>query len=241
MSTDMMPDSFGDYMIEHGVIRDTYPDRPEIWIQTLGSGYVDLTAPTPAQINLRDMAFVLARTPRFGGHTKQGIYSVLQHELEGAKAILRDTGRRDWAAAFLLHDGHEYVMGDKTTPVAQALAEHAVLVTGDLNASRIVSDAIRSLKTVLDAAIYAKACVPWPLDSQTHNIVKLYDLRMCRTERDARLAPPPFAWHESIEECVPVEGCDLYPWSAEVAFALYMNLARGLLPAFCYSVDSPQI
>lgn len=215
------------------------PDiAPTHWVQVLhdkpSRRAFDLMNPDPACIDFDKMALTLSRLPRFGGQTKEGeaIYSVLQHQVEGCYAILRDTGNRKAAAAFLIHDGHEYVIGDQVTPVQRALQAHAILLTGDLHAGEIVRDALASLRSTLDCAIYKTAGLDWPLDPETRRIVKEYDLRMCRTERDARMQPAPFSWHESIEGAEPVKGCNLAETEPDLYVRAFKKLCRDLLPAF---------
>jgi hypothetical protein len=189
------------------------------WVQTVTGGAVDLLDPKPEQIDFETMAIGLAGTPRFGRQTRGGLYSVAQHCLEGALAIERDTGRRDWAAAFLLHDGHEYLIGDISTPVQNALA----IICRDPDALR---DAFRAQKARLDAAIYPAAGIDWPLPPETAAVVHEYDARMCRTERDTRMAPSPYPWHPRIENAEPLTGVDLYPWSEKTVAALYRVALR---------------
>ena len=198
------------------------------WLQTLGGGRLDLINPRPEQINPRHVVKVLARIPRFGGHTEgmtHDIYSVLQHSHEGARAILRDTGRKDAADAFRWHDAHEYALGDWPTPVQDALCAVADEFCDEGGAIRT---AIRSLKSRLDRAIYARVGIPYPLAPDIAKIVHEYDLRMCRTERDARLGTPPCAWADAIEEAKPVRGCDLSPWSPGTVEKLFWNSVDNL-------------
>lgn len=194
------------------------PDTP--WLQVLGGKSFDLTNPTPDQVDFHTIALVLARTPRFSGHTDRGILSVAQHCLEGAHAMQRDGCSRLACAAFLIHDAHEAYMGDIATPVVDALAHIADWSGDDLRAS------VKELKSRLDRAIYTAAGLPYPLSADVAAIVHEYDLRMCRTERDARLAPPSKAWADAIERADPVEGCDLYPWSEGTVRALYAQALR---------------
>lgn len=90
--------------------------------------HVSLLAPDLSRIDMRrDIAAVLARLPRFGGHMgeRRGdgrIWSVGQHCVVGAKALLEETDDPALALAFLLHDAHEAFIGDITTPVSGALA-----------------------------------------------------------------------------------------------------------------------
>lgn len=219
------------------------------WIQTLGSngkgGKFDPTDPKPEDVDFAVIARVLARTPRFGGHTNQGVYSVAQHCVEGARSLLREVNVLDrlqgqergaqqrWAAAtaFLLHDAHEAYIGDIATPVAESLAFLANGVYPHVDGAYIVKFAIHALKGRLDEAIYGAAGVAWPLAPEVASLVKQIDVRMCRTERDARMATPPGEWDEAIEAAEPVPGVDLSMWSEDEAAGAWLDMARELLPS----------
>lgn len=200
---------------------------------------VDLVTPTVAQIDFRAVAAVLARVARFGAHTDE-VLSVAQHCIEGARAIVRDIGNTEAAAAFLIHDAHEYLIGDIPTPVRDGIAAHAVLVSGDIAAGPLVKNAIQSLKSTLDKAIHEAAGVPWPLSRETLSIVKTYDLRMGRTERDARLAPTPCLWDSAWEQAEPVTGCDLSVRGEQYVRGMYWQACTELLPAFAITRCVPR-
>ena len=219
-----------------GKCRDGLPvwhemDRPKPapaspWLQTRhperARRKFDLMNPTAAMVSLTTMAKVLARVARFAGHTEGAeIYSVAQHSVEGCRAILRDGHGQDVASAFLMHDGHEYLMGDWPTPVQQALSKHAELDNGTPAAGECVKRAIKSLKNSLDRPIHEAAGLAWPLPEHVRKIVKEYDLRMGRTERDARMAEPPAAWDDIYSNAEPVKGCDLSPWPAAYAESMF--------------------
>jgi hypothetical protein len=210
------------------------PDLPTgaPWLQTIEGRALDLVNPDPATINFRTIAVTLARVPRFAGQTTKGVLSVAQHCCEGARAIMRDTGRQDAAAAFLLHDAHEAFIGDIPTPVLKAIQAHAVHTTGDLHNADVVKAAVTSLKAVLDTAVYQAAGLSWPLAPEVQEIVKEYDVRMLCTERAQRLVAPPRPWTTVAPH---VEGCDLDTWSEFTAASLYWNACHALLPIF---VDS---
>lgn len=204
------------------------------WLQTIHPDRelrrFDLINPTAAMVHFPSMALVLARIPRFGGHTQGGdIYSVAQHSVEGARALVRD-GHPEAAAALLLHDGHEYVMGDIATPVARALAVHAEYATGDINAGDIVDLAIRRMKSTIDAAIYEAAGMAYPLRPEVRALVKEYDLRMCRTERDVRMAERPMDWGSAWESVEPLPYVNCGLWSAERARSAFHMMCREMLP-----------
>lgn len=213
------------------------------WNQVLhgarGSARWDFLNPSPEAIDWHVVAMMLARIPRFGGHTRFGVYSVAQHLVEGAGAILRDTGRRDWAAAYLLHDVHEYVIGDDVRPKIEALAALASEMTirsghGSYWAIQAVDwlkAAFQELKNRADAVIYPAAGLKWPLSEEGARVVKEYDNRMLRTEADARTGPRVASWALEVESAVPVDGVDTSPWGEDLARALFMAAARELLPA----------
>lgn len=198
----------GGYRLSCGIIvpRESIV-RVKIWIQTLAGGF-DLLEPRAEQVDFESLSVALSRIPRFLGYTVGGPpLSVAQHCVEGARAIERETRRRDAAAAFLLHDAHEAFIGDIPTPVQRALEAY----------SSEVRAAIRALKDRIDAAIYDAAGVEWPLDDETQDIVRTFDLRMCRTERDLFCLPPWQRWEDAIENAVPVDGISREIWSAPVA------------------------
>lgn len=217
------------------------------WIQVLpldGTKRWDFLNPDPSSLDWPTIALVLARTPRFNGHTTQGPYSVAQHLVEGARAILRETARKDWAGAYLLHDAHEFVIGDDVRPKVEALASLASQAArndslDDFYKTRRDSDcaahwlkcAFRELKERADAVIYPAAGLAWPLSSECAEIVRQYDNRMLRTEADARTGPRCQAWGDVVEGAEPVEGADCSPWSADLAASLWLSLAKEILPA----------
>lgn len=195
------------------------------WLQTSSGRPFDLISPSPDDVNFEvDIAESLARLPRFTGHVRSGPYSVAQHCVEGAHAIMRETKRRDIAAAFLLHDAHEAYIGDLATPAAKALAAYGGLIAlnnGGTEAAgrggmRLVEAALKLLKRRLDAAIHEAAGVTYPLPDDVREAVKLYDLRMLATERRQLLARCPKPWDPAVESAEPVrlEGkLTVWPWA----------------------------
>ncbi|KGF71181.1 hypothetical protein LL06_00895 [Hoeflea sp. BAL378] len=81
----------------------------------------DLAAPDPAEIDFYAMANALSKIARFNGSNPGVAYSVAQHSVMGADAILNETGDARLAALFLLHDGEEHLVGDKPTPAQRLL------------------------------------------------------------------------------------------------------------------------
>ena len=197
-------------------------ENGEPWIQTIGGGAVDLVNPQPDAIDFRHIARVLSRVPRYAGHTESGVFSVAQHCEQGARAILRETGNYEHAKAFLLHDAHEAYIGDMSTPAMDALCVIAEEANTDRGAA-IMRAALREQKARLDKAIYTAADMLWPLDEATRKCIREYDVRMCRTERDARMATPPKPWADLIEQAVPVKWADCQEWSAGTIEKLFVH------------------
>jgi len=114
---------------------------------------LDLARPSPAEVDFRDFAGRLSRIARFNGVPQVGAYSVAQHSLHGAQALLAEGAGEMMAALFLLHDAHEALIGDLPTPFQHLL--EAVHGPG-------VRDSIGKIKTAWDEAIYEAAGLPGP-------------------------------------------------------------------------------
>jgi len=168
------------------------------WVQTSTGRAFDLLNPTPEMVDLKvDVPEALARIPRFNGHIMSGPYSVAQHCVIGADAIMARTRDKALAAAFLLHDAHEAYLGDITTPVQEALAMHLDDLRPGVGGAMHMM--MHHAKARIDAAIYAAAGIAWPLPLATRQIIKQTDLTMLRTERDLLLGPSPTPWGPDVE------------------------------------------
>jgi 5'-deoxynucleotidase YfbR-like HD superfamily hydrolase len=119
---------------------------------TVSGSIVDLLAPDWRTITLEDVAVGLARQPRFCGQTWRPL-SIAEHSLT-VKRLLERRRRPAYRLAGLLHDAHEYLIGDLVAPAASALAE----LVGPA-----FRPALADLKHRLDRAIaraVLEACVP---------------------------------------------------------------------------------
>ncbi len=80
--------------------------------------------PSPADIEIEDIAHGLARVARWNGQTiGQNAYSVAQHSvfvLDIVNSIGNDLSSK-WQLAALLHDSAEYVIGDLISPFKAAI------------------------------------------------------------------------------------------------------------------------
>lgn len=92
------------------------------WIITATGASVDVTAIAPASVSLLDIAHSLSRLQRWNGHTAQP-YTVAEHSLLVADIMERRHGVRSPVTllAGLMHDAHEYLTGDLSTPMKQLI------------------------------------------------------------------------------------------------------------------------
>lgn len=125
---------------------------------------IDLLAPDPSVIRLRDISVQLSRIARFNGATTM-FYSVAQHSVLVARiaARLRASPRDQFIA--LMHDAHEAYIGDITRPVAVALGSSA--------------EAVDAIRLRMDRAIFAAFGISF---DQLPNVVRLADDMALATE-----------------------------------------------------------
>lgn len=100
------------------------------WMTTASGGRFNLTDPWPEDVRPSDIAPVLARILRFGGHQRavgDRWWTVLDHSLLVHRLAVADPGRPTPSLLVhaLLHDAHEAYIGDITTPLANALGTEA--------------------------------------------------------------------------------------------------------------------
>lgn len=180
------------------------------WVQTASGAAFDLLAPSAAMVNFeRDIATPLARIARFSGHIEAGPYSVAQHCVMGADALLRETRRTDLALEFLLHDAHEAYIGDITSPVKAALAKTvAAIFSGvyisDKATASAFKTALEALETPIISAIRSAAGLRGPLSDADQQAIKIMDLRCLATERQHLLGPSPASWGPAVEAARPL-------------------------------------
>jgi len=102
------------------------PKPPELraWQRMLSGRRLDLLDPSPADIEIADIAHGLARVARWNGQTVgDHAFSVAQHALvvEQIAATLEPNTEPRWLLAALLHDAPEYVIGDLISPFKAAV------------------------------------------------------------------------------------------------------------------------
>lgn len=152
----------------------TFPRLAEkpVWNFRTDGSVMDLAAPAVSEVCFVDMAHALAGARRFDGRGMP----IAQHCVMGAQAIINEGGTQLEASLFLLHDAHEWLLGDWTEPSQTLL--------GALLPSLAVKSAIAQMKAGWDAAIYAAANLPLPefWTGRQRKLVKDMDQRMCRAE-----------------------------------------------------------
>lgn len=203
-------------------------------ILTMSNGKgIDLLDPRPEQIDFASIAEHLAKEKRYNGATPETEYSVAQHCCIGADAMIAAGCTEYEAACFLLHDAHEALLKDDTTPKKQALAAIASEKFG-ITSDKVL-DTFWLLEWRVDKAIHSAAGIVWPLDTgrppdrELKKLVKRYDLILFVTEwRDLMHNIPHPNWHpyEGIKPLPEI----IKPWSWEVARTGWHNRAQKLFP-----------
>ena len=174
---------------------------------------LDLLEPSPADIEIEDIAHGLARVARWNGQTTGAhALSVAQHVLiveEIASALSPDWGN-EWRLAALLHDAPEYVIGDLISPFKAAVG---------LN--------YKAFEAKLLAAIHARFSLSFPLPAHVQAAIKTAD-RMAAYYEATILAG--FAKSEAVQFFGQPEGLPsalddalmrLTPWPAEHAQSVF--------------------
>lgn len=113
-------------MKKSATLARTDPSMPpkRAWQRMLSGRRLDLLDPSPADIEIEDIAHGLARVARWNGQTLgDHAFSVAQHSL----LVDEIAGARDpgwparWRLAALVHDAPEYVVGDLISPFKTAI------------------------------------------------------------------------------------------------------------------------
>ncbi|KUO63968.1 MAG: hypothetical protein APF80_16260 [Alphaproteobacteria bacterium BRH_c36] len=111
--------------ISLSIARDVQAEgAPRAWQRMLSGRRLDLLDPSPADIEIDDIAHGLARVARWNGQTLgDHALSVAQHVLivESIAAERNPRWQSEWRLAALLHDAAEYVVGDLISPFKNAI------------------------------------------------------------------------------------------------------------------------
>jgi len=166
---------------------DTRLAPQPVWSFVPDGSVIDIAAPDAAEVCFIEMGNALSKIARFDGRNPGPAYSVAQHSVMGAQAILNEGGTRMDAALFLLHDGHEYIVGDQSKPSQELYSSVAI----DLYGEARMRDAVATCKAAWDEVIYFAAGFPGPeaWNRRQAKLVKDMDIRMCRAEAIALFGP----------------------------------------------------
>lgn len=165
-----------------GAISDDLPRQVPVF-RPDGS-LLDLLNVQPGDIDFAEIANALSKINRFNGRCKGPGYPVAQHCVMGADAVLAETGQYTLAAAFLLHDAHEYLTGDIITPMVRGM--DAVLCGGRAAA------ALDTIKRRIDRAIAIRLAAETGMDVAPilcAPTIKAMDRRMFDAEIMALFGP----------------------------------------------------
>lgn len=193
---------------------------------------MDLAALAVSDIDFAEMAAGLSKIARFNGRYACAAYSDAQHSVFCADALYAETGDPVLAGCGLLHDGHEYLIGDLTPPFASLIALNVAGVMRDRGfaptiadrASQAVAEAIAAAKAAIDEAIFAAAGVGYPhrypaYVRQVHDM----DERMLRAEALALFGPAAAAHLPAARRPAPKLTAAIRPWGAAKAEMAFLD------------------
>jgi uncharacterized protein len=96
-------------------------------ITTFSGRKVDPLALKPQDICIEDIAHSLAHLCRYGGHLKNGFYSVAEHSILVALRVFMETLNTQASRAALLHDASEAYMQDLVSPIKYRIPRYCEL------------------------------------------------------------------------------------------------------------------
>lgn len=189
----------------------------------------DLTAAHPDEISIQMLAGPLSRINRFNGLPCAG-YSVAQHCVMGAEALLNEGIDPIVAAFFLLHDAHEAILGDWTRPAQDAIIARMCIIADDRTTAIVFKNAMFALKCDWDAAIYSAFDLPRPAiwTKADTDAVKRMDNAMLAAEARA-LFPRGHELYPLAKFPQPKLRGAITPWGAAKAEERFINLAIQLI------------
>lgn len=190
-----------------------------------GRSIVDLSDPDPATVCFREIGNTLSKIARFNGLYDGPLYSVAQHCVVGAQAMLNEGESALHAALFLLHDAHEWILGDLTAPAAKLYAAVGRELYGEAN----VLDAILACKSAWDEAIYFAAGLPGPeaWSRKQRTAIENMDRRMLLAEAVALFGARAASQFPKSE--APKLTGAIKPWAPMKAEEEFRKLAHRLI------------
>ena len=165
---------------------------PRAWQRMLSGRRLDLLDPSPADIEIEDIAHGLARVARWNGQTiGEHAFSVAQHVLvvEDIGAALNPDWPARWRLAALLHDAPEYVIGDLISPFKAAVGLD-----------------YKSFELKLLAAIHRRFAIPFPLPDDVTTNGHQQNLDMYRKMANGRSIRETMASFNAVDYSVELVG-----------------------------------
>lgn len=164
------------------------PSRTSLTLAN-GQGF-DLLDPKPELVDFLVLIEQLAKANRYCGATPGLIYSVAEHSERCARAALDADDDEELAKYLLLHDMHEALLGDDTTPKKRALA----VIIGSFGVlAGTIEQAFAQLTERIDIAIHARAGLAWPPAGEMAAKIHHFDRVLLATEwRDLMRCPQPY-------------------------------------------------
>lgn len=182
---------------------------PPEYIQTYTRRAVRLVDPNPDSIAIEDIAHALARTCRFGGHSRT-FYSVAEHSIHVMRFV-RSVHKLGTGAqkAALLHDAAEAYLGDVVKPLKVVLG-----------------DAYRELERGFERAIGER----FGVDFESHRAsTRDGDLRCLMSEAEQLLPGGPHKADGGHWPNLPGwSGCLTASWDPAIAEARFLAAADAL-------------
>lgn len=192
---------------------------------------MDIARPHVGEVDFAIVAGRLSRIARFNAVPQGGAYSVAQHCVMGAEALLAEGEDELTAALFLLHDGHEFLIGDQVRPfqslMASVLADRHGAAMG-----QALHLAIADIKAGWDEAIYTAARLPPPSawTNRQRMTVHQMDQRMLHAEAQALFGSKAGEWVKTQKALKPLPWASLKIWGpmlAEERFTALFKKLRG--------------
>lgn len=177
------------------------------WIQTLNGRKFDLLNPDPACIDPVELATVLSRICRFGGHCREW-YSVAQHSVLVCDLVSQPV----FSLPALLHDAHEayWGFGDVCRP-AKSLSHNT-------------HSFLHNHQTAVDVAVAERFGFELDWELMHCNAVKLADNKALATEARDLMGEPPEPW----VTLPPPDPRRIVPLSSEAAKELFLTRLNEL-------------
>lgn len=184
---------------------------------------MNLAQPTLADVHWQTLGNALSKIARFNGIYSGLAYSVAQHSVMGADALINETGDPEYAGYFLLHDAHEAWIGDQSRPTTELLAD-ALFRLHDIPA-HWVRNAVEEIKTKLDQPIFGKAGLPSVLPQAVRDM----DERMLRAETLALFGTTGYRNMAGRELPMPKLTGAIKPWGALKAEEQWLDRLKRYL------------